>query len=84
VWLGRAFRVPLLPTETPSEYARRLSLRLPDEAGEIKYIANAFARSRYGPPDQNESNTKQEAGRVWKSLSLGLLRRRFGLGTQVQ
>jgi hypothetical protein len=80
VWLGNLFRVASRKTETPAEYAYRLSRRLPKEASDITFIAGAFARSRYGPEKSIERAAQAELAWKWKKLSLRLLKSRFGFG----
>ena len=81
-WLGKLFRLPPSPAETPSEYARRLGGRLPAEASEINVIAGIFARTRYGPKKALTHEESIELRRLWRGLSRRLLRRRFGLGEE--
>ncbi|MCS7207658.1 MAG: transglutaminase domain-containing protein [Dehalococcoidia bacterium] len=48
VWLGGLAGVPLEPHQTPHEFAQRLGQVAPEAEGDIGYIADAFARTRYG------------------------------------
>jgi len=76
---GRLFRLPPRAAETPFEFARRLGGRLPAEAGDIGFIAVSFIRIRYGPDKGARKEDCIKLGHRWRSLSLALLRRRFGL-----
>ena len=80
-WLGKLYREPVSPFDTPSEYARRLGGRLPGEAKDISSIADTFARSRFGPTKSPNSIEKSELTQNWKKLSLKILKHRFGLGS---
>jgi hypothetical protein len=79
-WMGKLFRIPLRPADTPAEYARRLGARLPGEAKDITFIAATFARSRYSPVKTTGKQAQVELSRAWRILSLRLIRRRLEVG----
>ncbi len=73
-WAG----LPAAPGQTPREYARSLSQRLPEIAG-AEVLADSYVRHRYGrePPDPTMSTRLQEAWRsVRGRLLLRLVRRK--------
>ena len=78
-WLGRLYGEPLLSTDTPWEYSKRLGRKLNVEAPGISAIAHAFARSRYGLSNSADIADRGELAYMWKNLSLQLIKRRLGL-----
>ncbi|KTB48100.1 DUF4129 domain-containing transglutaminase family protein [Dehalogenimonas alkenigignens] len=79
--VGRLFRLRPNPAETPLEYARRLSARLPSEAAGISAVAGAYARVRYGPAKTRSAQDDDGLRYEWRQLSLRLIRLRFGLAS---
>jgi hypothetical protein len=47
-WLGRVAGAPLEAHHTPREFAQRLGRLAPEVEGEVAFIAEAYARVRYG------------------------------------
>lgn len=77
--IGKFFRLPPAAAETPLEYARRLSIRLPSETAGIRDVAGSYARTRYGLVKVQSGPEKAEYSRRWRQLSLSLIRQRFRL-----
>ena len=71
--LARWARIPAYAQETPREYTERLEHQLP-EVDDIRYLGEAYVRSRYGAKSLSEPEKERLAG-VWKSVRNNLLSR---------
>lgn len=69
------------PAQTPREYARMVSARIP-KAAPVKTIADAYTRSRWSRPGAAPADAATEEQRVegaWKAVRLPLLAKLFRL-----
>jgi transglutaminase-like putative cysteine protease len=71
--LSRLVGVPVLPSETPLEFGRRLARALPKAAAAADSLAAAFTRTAYGPPEMALQGA-HEVLISWHSLRPVLLR----------
>jgi transglutaminase-like putative cysteine protease len=73
--LAKWARIRTLPQETPRELTSRLSREL-SEVDDVRFLGEAYVRSRYGQKELAESETERLAT-VWKSVRNTLLARIF-------
>ena len=78
-WLGRRLGVPRRPTDTPLEFASRLSGQVPELADEIMLLGAAYSRAAYSPNGPRDGEREREAaawarvrGRLVRLLALGV------------
>jgi hypothetical protein len=79
VRLASWLRLGPRPAQTPNEYAREFTSRVPRTAP-ITTIADAYTRSKWGRPGQSETPEERErVASAWKSLRTRLFARFFRL-----
>ncbi|MEL7562245.1 DUF4129 domain-containing transglutaminase family protein [Dehalogenimonas sp. 4OHTPN] len=79
--IGKLFRLPPCPADTPLEFARRLSARLPSETVGIDSVAGSYSRLRYGPARTRSEQDDDGLRHQWRQLSLRLIRYRLRLAS---
>lgn len=72
-WIG----LPPRPWQTPYEYSRMLSSRVPQEAPSLWWLTELFVHERWAPPKQTPSTlekSERELRRLWPGLHRTFLR----------